>query len=122
MAYDRRQNRQRNRGQRDLASEMERYITKLQPADGARRKQGSALAAVWKKLVTPQLAEHTDNVIYDKQNRQILVVYMDGPIWVAESEMQKEQYRLLLAEALKQPISDLRFQVSRKTGGGRSDR
>jgi hypothetical protein len=112
MTYSRKHNNQRNNVTCDLKSEIDRIVSKIEAKAERRKSKRGELTNKWEEIVPPDIALHTVCVIYDKQDKKIVVVYADSPIYVTEIELQKEQYRQLLEVKTNGEINEIRTRVS----------
>lgn len=78
----------------------------------------------WDSIGDERTKTHTDGVFYlEKDNKRILIVYVDSPVWVAEFTMDKIIY--LTRIKLKYNTSwvdDIHFKVSSRTHKNLSNR
>ena len=83
----------------------------------ARVSDAIKLREVWERTVGERIASYTGNVIYDKKDPNIIVVYTGSSFLMAELQAEKELYRLMMSEALARqadsPLKEVRFVVSR---------
>jgi len=96
-----------------LSEVVDAYIREHVPENA---RQLSALWRAWERTASDRVREHTDSVVYGKNNTPpVVLVYVDDSSWAAELSMQREFYRIRLEEELGRPVSEVKFLVSRKT-------
>jgi hypothetical protein len=110
MAYDKSQNKKRNRESRKLAGEIDRFLGKIAPPS---TKGHLELRQAWSRAAPEAFLSHTENTVLDNNDDAIIVVYTDSAAWAAEMGMQKEHCRLRLSEELGKEVKDIRFAVSK---------
>ena len=99
-----------------LRNGLEDYINQQGSAE---MREAVALRQAWEMAAGKAVADITGNVIFDKKDRDIVVIYTISSLHKAELEAEKELYRLQLTELLRgpkgQPVKEVRFVVSRNT-------
>jgi len=77
------------------------------------------LRQAWKDIASPRVLEHSDNIIYDKKDPRIVIVYVDSSHWSAELNAEKEIYKKQLSKALQlagdSQLHEVRFHVTRRS-------
>ncbi|MCL1879870.1 MAG: hypothetical protein FWF71_04525 [Actinomycetia bacterium] len=78
------------------------------------------LQKTWQTVAADTVLDHSDNIIFDKKNPAIVVIFVDDSRWAAELNAEKEIYRVQLSQAMglvdESQLQEVRFAVSRKAG------
>ncbi|MDR1421380.1 MAG: DciA family protein [Coriobacteriales bacterium] len=105
----------KGKGQTSLSVELRSFVV-YNKAEGF--EETRKLRCAWEKICDSQTLNHTDNLVYSKNNKNthglVVLVYLDDSHWAAELSMSKELLRFKLSQELKQPVSDLVFGVNRR--------
>ncbi|MDR0308492.1 MAG: hypothetical protein LBH87_00995 [Coriobacteriales bacterium] len=90
----------------------------LSQSNNVHRAKLANLRQAWESIVSQEILDHTDNLIFDKHNPRIAVVYTNGSHIAAELTANKEIHKTLLSQALglkdHDQLEDLRFAVTRR--------
>jgi hypothetical protein len=102
----------RNKKATKLGAELDDFIKNNTDEKFSR---GIRLKKAWEAIATPQMLEHTDNVVFSTKSKNPgVLVYMESSHWADKLGTQRELYRVLLEKETGWNIHDLRFFVTRK--------
>ena len=77
-------------------------------------KETSKLHRAWEIVAPPILLEHTDSVRYsNKGNQKGVLIFLDDSVWVAECDMSRDSYRILLEKSMDQEIDEIHFYLTK---------
>jgi hypothetical protein len=97
----------------DLSSEIRLWM-ESQP--NAPYLNGLRCQNAWERIAPDHILKHSDNVVLrEKNEKNTILVFVDNPSYAAELSMEKEYYRLVMAQELDKNIDDIRFITSKQT-------
>ena len=100
----------------NLQDALDAYLGK---EDRAQKMKSAHLCQAWSEVAGEMALKHTSNIIFDKKDPRIAVVYTDSAHAAAELSADQEIYRRLISHALgyseDNALVAVRFVVSRQS-------
>ena len=116
MTYKSKDNHLRIKKSINLGDELDSYVGRIDSPIAEKGYKSYKLQNAWEHVAPREVREHTDTVLFDKHEKEpIILIYVDDSSWAAELNMQKEFYRIKMEDELAQPITEVKFRVSRIT-------